>query len=386
MTTDTYYPLMSGVARIVDLFIEELSKYGVKTILIAPYPQKEALRVHRDGLSKKILLNSFSLKFIYSDFRAPRPFDPLIALRLNIRRILEPSRYVIHAHTPYVATEQLRIALRPLRWKPPIILTYHTLVNVYTQTRFGIFYKPISKVDRFFLARSLLKSKVVIVPSKYAKDELMKYLPRRAKIISRRTLVIPNPLPRWEYKIPSKKASEIYDFLEDKRYAIWVGRISHEKNLPYILKIFAKLPYKLIVVGKGPLLEPLRKVAPPNVIFTGFVDDETLKALLYSARCFVISSEFETFSLATLEAMAHRVPVVAYAQGGYSEFIEHGRNGFTFKSLEEARRYIKQIFKSDELYEELSENAYRTALKYHPDRIIPIHIALYEKLAVPGPP
>jgi len=86
-----------------------------------------------------------------------------------------------------------------------------------------------------------------------------------------------------------------------------------------------------------------------------------------------------------LEAMAHRVPVVAYAQGGYSEFIEHGRNGFTFKSLEEARRYIKQIFKSDELYEKLSENAYRTALRYHPDRIIPIHIALYEKLAIPGP-
>lgn len=386
MTTDTYHPLMSGVTRIIDLFIEELSRYGVRTILLAPYPQREALRVVQDGLTKKILLNSFSLRYIYPEFRAPRPFDPLIALRLNIRRILKPSRYVIHAHTPYVSTEQLRISLRPLKWKPPIILTYHTLVNVYTKVRFGRLYKPIEKVDRFFLARSLLKSRVVIVPSKYARDELVEYLPKRAKIVAKRILIIPNPLPRWEFEAPNRRVYEIYDFLEEKNYAVWVGRISHEKNLPYILKIFAGLPYRLVVVGKGPLLEEFRKIAPKNIIFTGFVDDETLKTLLFYARCFAISSPFETFSLAALEAMAHRVPVVAYTQGGYSEFIKHGYNGFRFKNISEARRYITRIFRDDELYEELSRNAYETALKYHPDRIIPLHIALYEKLAVFGPP
>lgn len=386
MTTDTYHPFMSGVTRIIDIFLEELPKYGVKTILLAPYPQRAALRLTQDGITKKVLLGSFSLRYIYSDLIAPRPFDPLIALRLNIRKLLEPSRYVIHAHTPYVATEHVRVSLRPFKWRPPIVLTYHTLVNVYTKARFGSFHGPLVRIERFFLARSLLKSKVIIVPSRYALEELIDHLPLRAKHVAKRTLVIPNPLPRWDYITPAKRASELFDFIDDKQYVIWTGRISHEKNLPYILKMFAGLPYKLVVVGKGPLLNTLKRIAPKNVIFTGFVDDETLKVLLFSARCFVIASRFETFSLAALEAMAHRVPVVAYAEGGYNEFIEHGFNGFRFRSLEEAREYVTRIFKDEELYEELSRNAYETALRYHPDRIIPVHIALYEKFATPGPP
>ncbi|MCR8455747.1 MAG: glycosyltransferase [Candidatus Korarchaeota archaeon] len=386
ITTDAYHPFMSGVTRVIDIFLEELPRYGVRTILIAPYPQRASMRFIQDGHTKKVLLGSFSIKYIYPDINAPRFFDPLIPLRLNIRRILEPSRYVIHAHTPYVATEHIRVSLRPLKWRPPTVLTYHTLVNVYSKVRFGILYGPFMRIERFFLARSLLKSRVVIVPSRYAFEELIEYLPERAKRVAKRTLIIPNPLPRWEYIVPRKTVSELFDFIEDKQYAIWVGRVSHEKNLPYILKIFAGLPYKLVVVGTGPLLNTLKKAAPRNVIFTGFVDDEALKVLLFSARCFIIASPFETFSLAALEAMAHRVPVIAYTEGGYSEFIKHGYNGFRFKNYEEARKYITMIFKDDKLYDELSKNAYETALKYHPDTIIPIHIALYDRLAVEGPP
>jgi glycosyltransferase involved in cell wall biosynthesis len=64
-----------------------------------------------------------------------------------------------------------------------------------------------------------------------------------------------------------------------------------------------------------------------KVMFTGFVDDETLKKLQKCADVSVVPSLFEPFGIVALEAMAARSPVVVSDTGGLSEIVEHDVTG-----------------------------------------------------------
>jgi len=213
----------------------------------------------------------------------------------------------------------------------------------------------------------------------YAIKILLKYIGPRSFI--RKFIKIPNPLDRKFYTIPSKGVEHYFDCLEDKQYAIWVGRVSYEKNIPTLISLFKKLKYKLAIVGNGPLLKYLKRVAPPNIIFTGFVNDEMLMSLLKSARCLVIASSFDNLPLAVMEAMAQGVPIVSYYKGGHNEYISHGENGFIYRTTSEAKKYIEKIFSSDDLQEEMSKSAREAAKIFHPDNVIPKHVKIYERLA-----
>jgi len=382
MTTDVYHPLVSGVTRVVDVLIEELLKRNIKITLFAPAPQKEAFRFESNGKINKVYLKSFPLLGLYRDLRSPEIFSAYISTKGRFEKFFETDENVIiHAHTPYITTTLLRWVGKSLQMSFPIVLTYHTLINVYTQQRFGRWGKILEGLDKVFLTNVFKRSEVVITPSEYAKKVLVEYLPHSFRILSKKILKIPNPLSRENYRIPRKRASEYYDFLEDEYYAIFVGRISHEKNIPFLLKIFRRLPYKIVFVGRGPLLESFRRIAPKNAIFLGYVDDDVLDSLLFSARCFVIANQFDTFSLAALEAMAHGTPVISYYMGGYNEYVIHRENGFKFRTIEEARKYIRALFSDDDLYEQLKNGATKTAMKFHPDRVIPMYIALYKKFS-----
>lgn len=384
MTTDVYYPFISGVNRVIDILIEELLRYdNIRITLFAPAPQKGALRIEQNKRIKRVYLKSFPLLGLYGDLRPPEIFSAYISTKRYFKQFLEDNEdVIIHAHTPYITTTLLRWMSRSLRVRLPVIITYHTLVDVYIQQRFGKWGVAMKGLDKIFLTNVFRRSELVIVPSDYAKKVLIEYLPPSFRTLSKKMIKIPNALSRRNYRVPPKKASEYYDFLEDEYYAIFVGRISHEKNICFLLKIFRKLPYKIVFVGKGPLLGMFRRIAPPNAIFLGYVGDDVLDSLLFSARCFIIASQFDTFSMATLEAMAHRTPVVSYYVGGHNEYIKHGENGFKFRNLEEARSYIRMLFSDDDLYEHLKNGAVNTAMKFHPDRVVPKYISLYKKFSV----
>lgn len=382
MTTDVYHPFMSGVTRVVDVLIKELLRYNIKVTLFAPTPQRNALKIERDRGITKFYLKSFPLLGLYRDLRPPEIFSAYISTKKCVKQVfIDGDDVVIHAHTPYVTTTLLRWIGRRIKTKIPIILTHHTLVNIYIQQRFGKGGKILENLDKVFLTNVLKRSDIVITLSEYAKKILIEYLPPSFRVLAKKMMKIPNPLPREKYKFPSKRASEYYDFLEDEYYAIFVGRISHEKNIPYLLKIFKRLPYKIVFAGKGPLLEKFRRVSQKNAIFLGYVDDNMLSSLLFSARCFVIASWFDNLPLAVFEAMAQKTPIISYYKGGHNEYIVQGENGFKFRNLKEARKYIKTVFSNDDLYEHLKIGAINTAMKVHPDKIIPKYISLYKKFS-----
>lgn len=83
---------------------------------------------------------------------------------------------------------------------------------------------------------------------------------------------------------------------------------------------------RVILAGDGPLLTELRRNAPENVTFPGFLSDRA--AFFAALDLFIMPSRSEAWGLAALEAMAHGVPVIASDAGGLPEIVEAGKGGW----------------------------------------------------------
>ncbi len=119
---------------------------------------------------------------------------------------------------------------------------------------------------------------------------------------------------------------------------ITVGRLSANKNVSALLKVFAEArairsDLTLVVVGDGPLRAELRSQAAELKIaeavrWTGEVSDEQLHAELAAAEIFVSASRYEGFGLALLEAMAVGVIPVVNKIEAFRGVIADGQDGF----------------------------------------------------------
>ena len=121
-----------------------------------------------------------------------------------------------------------------------------------------------------------------------------------------------------------------------EKIVLFVGRLVYEKGIHVLInavpRILEQVNAKFVIVGNGYMKEPLSNLIngmglTHKVMFTGFVDDETLKNLQRCADVCVVSSLFEPFGIVALEAMAARSPVVVSDTGGLAEIIDHDVTG-----------------------------------------------------------
>ena len=126
-------------------------------------------------------------------------------------------------------------------------------------------------------------------------------------------------------------------------HLVQAGRLIEKKGMATSLRAFAEFAgvfpnSRLTLAGEGPLLFELEDLAgqlnvADKVIFPGFVPQNQLRDLYYSAHIFVHPSQLgadgnqEGVPNSMLEAMATGLPVFATNHGGIPEAIEHGRTG-----------------------------------------------------------
>ena len=139
--------------------------------------------------------------------------------------------------------------------------------------------------------------------------------------------------------------------LESDHYAVVMSRLHAEKDVQTAVEAFQHLPdLRLVVLGEGPLLEPLKALARQlglrNVEFRGFVGGEARFEILRRARLLVLPSRvYENFSVSVLEAYAMGKPVVASRIGAVAEMVEDGVTGFLFEPgrPDDLARKIRQL-------------------------------------------
>jgi glycosyltransferase involved in cell wall biosynthesis len=152
-----------------------------------------------------------------------------------------------------------------------------------------------------------------------------------------RIRVIPNPAPR-SIDIHDEKMGHVsfIDAASCRPTVVAVGRLSREKGFDLLLRAFAqaargRFEWRLIILGEGAELGALTKLAKTlhiekQVSFMGVVKD--VFRVFKTADLFVMSSRYEGFPNALLEAMSCGLPVVSFnCPTGPSQIIRHGMDG-----------------------------------------------------------
>jgi N-acetyl-alpha-D-glucosaminyl L-malate synthase BshA len=160
------------------------------------------------------------------------------------------------------------------------------------------------------------------------------------------------------------------------------------KRVTDVVRIFAnikkELPAKLLFVGDGPersTAEDLsRELGVCNdILFVG--KQEQMEDILAIADIFLLTSEYESFGLAALEAMAAGVPVISTDAGGLAEINIHEKTGFLSPVGDVATMstYALRLLKDEKLLNTFRKKAHQQALQFDIHTVIPTYEKLYER-------
>jgi N-acetyl-alpha-D-glucosaminyl L-malate synthase BshA len=150
-------------------------------------------------------------------------------------------------------------------------------------------------------------------------------------------------------------------------------------------KIREKVPAKMLMIGDGPerpAMEQLcRELGTCNDIsFLG--KQEKMEELLSIADLFLLPSEYESFGLAALEAMACKVPVISSNAGGIPEININGKTGFLSDvgDVDSMATNSLKLLLDDKKMEEFKANAIDQANAFAIENIVPQYEKLYEQV------
>ena len=336
--SDVYFPRVNGVSTSINTFCRELRGLGHTVHLIAPdygtpsSDETDILRVPSRAV----------------------PFDPedrLMSFKWVMQhrdKFCNEQYDIIHIQTPFVA-HYLGTRLSKLLGIP-CVETYHTFFEEYLYHYVPLVPKRLMRIVAKRFSRHQGNSlNGMIVPSHPMFNILKNYG------ITTRSEVIPTGIEPESFILGDRAAfRKKHNIPQDRPVLLFVGRVAHEKNIGFLLKVVDQvrrlLPEVLCVIaGEGPARKSLEhKVSElcliENVLFVGYLDRSTeLNSCYQAADIFIFSSRTETQGLVLLEAMAQGIPVVSTAELGTRDVLAEGMG--VWIAQEEVIEFSEKIIK-----------------------------------------
>lgn len=241
---------------------------------------------------------------------------------------------VAHCHTWYAHFAGI---LAKMLYGIPLVITVHSLepLRPWKREQLGRGYDVSGWVEK----TALEMADAVIAVSQSTKDDVLRLFP---KIDPSRVSIIYNGIDVNQYKeVENPAVLQKFGVRTDKPYVLFVGRMTRQKGLLYLLKAASKIdPDAQLVLCAGDADTPemkaelegmvasLKQVRSGVVWIPEMVSREEAIALYSQAAVFCCPSIYEPFGIINLEAMACNTPVVASAVGGIKEVVVNGETGF----------------------------------------------------------
>ncbi len=287
--------------------------------------------------------------------------------------ILHVHYAIPHAYAGYMAKKMLHEDGYDIKMMTTLHGTDITLVGSHS------FYKGAVNF-------SINKSDMVTSVSQSLKDDTLRIFDIKKDIN-----VIPNFIDFESLRDQNDDCQRHMMANDDEAIITHVSNLRPVKRVEDVIKIFEKIlqkkKAKLIIIGDGPERDKAVNLAIElgvrnKVIFMGKSDD--IEKILCFSDLFLLPSEQESFGLAALEAMAHKVPVISTNTGGLPEVNIHGKSGFLSDvgNVDDMASNALKILESSEIHQQFRKNARKRAEQFDIKHIIKNYEDLYEEMLI----
>lgn len=340
--------------------------------------------IHFITYQQPVRLSGFHANIFYHEVRVPTyplfdypPYETALASTM-VDVVLNNNVELLHVHyaIPHAAAAYMAKQILAKRGKKiPVITTLHgTDITLVGRD------KTYSPVVTF----SMNESDALTAVSQNLRDETYKNF-----VIEKDIEVIHNFV---DVKRFNKKPVDAFKKLiapKGEKIIVHASNFRKVKRVDDVVRVFMKIiettPAKLLLLGDGPerpYVESICRdcVLCDNIKFLG--KQEQMEDILPIADLFLLTSEYESFGLAALEAMAASVPVITTNAGGLPEININGYCGYMSNvgDVDDMAKNALEILKDDATLQQFKTNALAQARKFDIENIVPVYEELYKKV------
>lgn len=386
LMTNNYKPFMGGVPISIERLADGLRGLGHSVTVFAPtyQEQQEEENVFRYATCMKHFIGGVVL---------PNPFDSRIE-----KEFREKGFDLIHVHHPMLIGRTAVYLAK--KYNIPLVFTYHTRYEQYLSYIKGIDVMERRAVGKPGVTADFSAGCLHLIKDKFMPAYLNtflrhcdfifaptagmeQYLNQICGVPGEQIGILPTGLEKNHFLVSRRDSDTLRHRYgaADKPLFLTVSRMSHEKNVIFLLESLSRLKktehrdFTALFVGDGPDREDYMRLSEElglseNVIFTGAVPNGEIAPYFSAADAFLFASRTETQGIVVLEAFAGGAPVLAVEASGVSDLVRSGYNGILTSEDEEVYAGMLSDFLSDRWNREaLSQNAARTAEEYREESV-----------------
>lgn len=402
LMTNNYKPVMGGVPISIERLKKGLESLGHEVTVFAPSYSGQ-------DMEENVFRYATWLENIFGGIVLPNTQDPAIE-----KEFRNKPYDVIHVHHPILIGQTAVYLSR--KYKIPLVFTYHTRYEQYfhyvsvvqkikkeamlcnkagnptlrAKLSQKLLYVMQDKMTPGYIRHFVKQCDFIFAPTM----SMQNYLQETCNISESKIAILPTGLPEEAYHAKEEDILHIREAYQamDIPLLVSVSRMSHEKNVSFLLEAIAKVkqqyakPFRVLMIGDGPQRKEYEDLCQNKgiediVVFTGKVPNEKITPFYGAADAFVFASKTETQGIVIIEAMAGATPVYALEATGVSDVVAEGINGrLCQENQDDFANMLLHFLNGQEKNEEMSRQAYHTALAFREEAVAARAVHLYNKV------